>query len=91
MPYYIRLTHFFVIIAIYGRGFLTSTRRAFHLIISNPIRLLVIDKVCDFLIFIGKLCITAGIGILVFFFLLIELHKQKNMYRNYITILYHYY
>ena len=29
---------------------------------------LVIDKVCDFLIFLGKLCITAAIGILAFFF-----------------------
>ncbi|CAF2332821.1 unnamed protein product [Rotaria sp. Silwood2] len=58
----------YIITAIYGTGFFTSARRAFHLIVSNPLRLLVIDKVCDFLIFLGKLCITAGIGILAFFF-----------------------
>jgi choline transporter-like protein 2/4/5 len=58
----------YIITAIYGTGFFTSARRAFHLIISNPIRLLVIDKVCDFLIFLGKLCITAIVGILAFFF-----------------------
>ncbi|CAF3124472.1 unnamed protein product [Rotaria sp. Silwood2] len=58
----------YIITAIYGTGFFTSARRAFHIIISNPLRLLVIDKVCDFLIFLGRLCITAGIGILAFFF-----------------------
>ncbi|CAF0740148.1 unnamed protein product [Rotaria sordida] len=58
----------YIITAIYGTGFFTSARRAFHLIVSNPLRLLVIDKVCDFLIFLGKLCITVGIGILAFFF-----------------------
>lgn len=58
----------YIMTAIYGTGFFTSARRAFHLIISNPVRLLVIDKVCDFLIFFGKLCVTAGIGILAFFF-----------------------
>jgi choline transporter-like protein 2/4/5 len=58
----------YIITAIYGTGFITSARRAFHIIVSNPLRLLVIDKVCDFLMFLGKLCITAGIGILAFFF-----------------------
>ncbi len=58
----------YIITAIYGTGFFTSARRAFHLIISNPLRLLVIDKVCDFLIFLGKLCVTASIGTLAFFF-----------------------
>jgi choline transporter-like protein 2/4/5 len=58
----------YIITAIYGTGFFTSARRAFKIIISNPLRLLVIDKVCDFLIFLGKLCITAGIGIIAFFF-----------------------
>ncbi|CAF1532036.1 unnamed protein product, partial [Adineta steineri] len=58
----------YIITAIYGTRFFTSARRAFHLIVSNPLRLLVIDKVCDFLIFLGKLSITAGMGILAFFF-----------------------
>ena len=58
----------YIITAIYGTGFFTSARRAFHLIVSNPARLLVIDKVCDLLIFLGKICITASIGILAYFF-----------------------
>ncbi|CAF3472615.1 unnamed protein product [Rotaria sp. Silwood1] len=64
--------------AIYGSGFFTSARRAFKIIISNPIRLLVIDKVCDFLIFLGKLCITAGIGILAFFFFTHRIAQAEN-------------
>ena len=58
----------YIITAIYGTGFFTSARRAFHLIVSNPVRLMVIDKVCDFLIFLGKLCVTGGISILAYFF-----------------------
>jgi choline transporter-like protein 2/4/5 len=58
----------YIVTAIYGTGFITSAHRAFHIIVSNPLRLFVIDKVCDFLIFLGKLCITAGIGVLAFFF-----------------------
>lgn len=58
----------YIMTAIYGTGFFTSARRAFKVIISNPIQLLVIDKVCDFLIFLGKVCVTGGIGVLAFFF-----------------------
>ena len=58
----------YIITAIYGTGFLTSARRAFQLIVYNPARLLVIDKVCDFLILLGKLCVTASIGVLAYFF-----------------------
>ncbi|CAF3470200.1 unnamed protein product [Rotaria sp. Silwood1] len=68
----------YIITAIYGSGFFTSARRAFKIIISNPIRLLVIDKVCDFLIFLGKLCITAGIGILAFFFFTHRIAQAEN-------------
>ncbi|CAF3959337.1 unnamed protein product [Rotaria sordida] len=58
----------YIITAIYGTGFLTSAKRAFGLIVSNPLRLYVIDNGCYFLIFLGKLCITGGIGILAFLF-----------------------
>ncbi|CAF1313537.1 unnamed protein product [Rotaria sordida] len=68
----------YIITAIYGSGFFTSARRAFQIIISHPIRLLVIDKVCDFLIFLGKLCITAGIGILAFFFFTHRIAQAEN-------------
>ena len=68
----------YIITAIYGTGFLTSARRAFHLIVSNPLRLLVIDKVCDFLIFLGKLCVTAIIGILAFFFFTHRIAQAEN-------------
>lgn len=68
----------YIMTAIYGTGFFTSARRAFQLIISNPLRLLVIDKVCDFLMFIGKLAITAGIGILAFFFFTHRIAQAEN-------------
>ena len=68
----------YIVTAIYGTGFITSARRAFKIIVSNPLRLLVIDKVCDFLIFLGKICITAGIGILAFFFFTRRITKADD-------------
>ncbi|CAF3313153.1 unnamed protein product [Rotaria socialis] len=68
----------YILTAIYGKGFFTSARHAFAIIISNPIRLLVIDKVCDFLIFLGKICITGGIGVLVFFFFTHRIAQAEN-------------
>lgn len=68
----------YIITAIRGTGFFTSARRAFKIIISNPLRLLVIDKVCDFLIFLGKICITGGIGTLAFFFFTHRIAAAKN-------------
>lgn len=53
---------------IHGTGFCTSARHAFQLIVSNPLLFIAIDKVCDFIIALGKLCVTVGIGILAFFF-----------------------
>ncbi|CAF1214152.1 unnamed protein product [Rotaria sordida] len=63
---------------IIGFSEIVLARRAFHIIISNPLCLLVIGKVCDFLMFIGKLCITAGIGILAFFFFTHRIPQAKE-------------
>ena len=68
----------YIVTAIYGTGFITSARRAFKIIVSNPLRLLIVDKVCDFLIFLGKVCITAGIGILAFFFFTHRIVKAND-------------
>ena len=58
----------YIITAIYGTGFFRSARRAFIIIISNPLRLLVIDRTTEFLIFISKMMITISMGVLSFFF-----------------------
>ncbi|XP_069783616.1 choline transporter-like protein 2 isoform X2 [Narcine bancroftii] len=58
----------YIMIAIYGNNFCTSAKNAFFLLMRNIIRVVVLDKVTDFLLFLGKLLIVGGVGILGFFF-----------------------
>lgn len=58
----------YIMIAIYGRSFCTSARDALALLVSNPLRALVLDRVTDFVLFLGRLLITAGVGVLAFYF-----------------------
>ncbi|KFQ50611.1 Choline transporter-like 2, partial [Nestor notabilis] len=58
----------YIMIAIYGTNFCTSARNAFLLLMRNIIRVAVLDKVTDFLFFLGKLLVVGSVGILAFFF-----------------------
>ncbi|XP_029358242.1 choline transporter-like protein 2 isoform X2 [Echeneis naucrates] len=58
----------YIMIAIYGKSFCTSARDAFFLLMRNIIRVAVLDKVTDFLLFLGKLLIVGIVGIFSFFF-----------------------
>ncbi|XP_067951394.1 choline transporter-like protein 2 isoform X2 [Watersipora subatra] len=58
----------YILIAIYGKNFCTAAKDAFFLIMRNIVRVAVIDKVTDFLMFISKLVIVGTMTILSFFF-----------------------
>ncbi|XP_072255694.1 choline transporter-like protein 2 isoform X1 [Pyxicephalus adspersus] len=58
----------YIMIAIYGTNFCTSARNAFFLLMRNILRVAVLDKVTDFLLFLGKLLVVGCVGILAFFF-----------------------
>ncbi|XP_063057528.1 choline transporter-like protein 5-B isoform X1 [Engraulis encrasicolus] len=58
----------YIMIAIYGKNFCTSAREAFFLLMRNVVRVAVLDKVTDFLLFLGKLLISGSVGVLAFFF-----------------------
>uniref|UniRef100_A0A8C4H1X7 Choline transporter-like protein n=1 Tax=Dicentrarchus labrax TaxID=13489 RepID=A0A8C4H1X7_DICLA len=58
----------YLLIAIYGKSFCPSARDAFFLLMRNIIRVAVLDKVTDFLLFLGKLLIVGIVGIFSFFF-----------------------
>ena len=77
----------YIITSIYGTGFFTSARRAFHLIVSSPLQFLVIDKTADFLIFISKLTITASMGVLAYF---VFTHRIINN-KSYVPELHYYF
>ncbi|XP_049924273.1 choline transporter-like protein 2 isoform X2 [Epinephelus moara] len=58
----------YIMVAIYGKNFCTSARDAFLLLMRNMIRVAVLDKVTDFLLFLGKLLIVGLVGVFAFFF-----------------------
>ncbi|XP_061593605.1 choline transporter-like protein 5-B isoform X2 [Cololabis saira] len=58
----------YIMIAIYGKNFCTSSKEAFFLLMRNVVRVAVLDKVTDFLLLLGKLLISGGVGVLAFFF-----------------------
>ncbi|KAG7486524.1 hypothetical protein JOB18_032881 [Solea senegalensis] len=58
----------YIMIAIYGKSFCPSARDAFFLLMRNIVRVAVLDKVTDFLLFLGKLLIVGIVGIFSFFF-----------------------
>ncbi|XP_066547782.1 choline transporter-like protein 5-B isoform X2 [Amia ocellicauda] len=58
----------YIMIAIYGKNFCTSAKDAFFLLMRNVVRVAVLDKVTDFLLFLGKVLIAGSVGVLAFFF-----------------------
>ncbi|CAN9492997.1 unnamed protein product [Ophioblennius macclurei] len=57
----------YIMIAIYGKNFCVSARDAFMLLLRNAIRVVVLDKVTDLLLFFGKLLVVGGVGVLSFY------------------------
>ncbi|XP_036610052.1 choline transporter-like protein 5 [Trichosurus vulpecula] len=58
----------YIMIAIYGESFCAAARNAFMLVTRNVLRVAVLDTVTDFLLWMGKLLISLGIGVLGFMF-----------------------
>lgn len=50
--------------AIYGHSFCKSAQRAFTVIVSNALRVAAINSVGDFLLFLGKLAVTASVVVI---------------------------
>uniref|UniRef100_A0A673AGA3 Choline transporter-like protein n=1 Tax=Sphaeramia orbicularis TaxID=375764 RepID=A0A673AGA3_9TELE len=58
----------YIMVAIYGKNFCTSARDAFFLLMRNVVRVAVLDRVTDFLLFLGKVLIAGGVGVIAFLF-----------------------
>ncbi|XP_013392467.1 choline transporter-like protein 2 isoform X2 [Lingula anatina] len=58
----------YILIAVYGKNFCTSAKNAFFLIMRNIVRVVVIDKVADFLLLIAKLVVVAATTAGAYFF-----------------------
>jgi len=58
----------YILTAIYGSNFCKSAKEAFSLILRNMVRVAVLDKVTDFLLFLGKVVITSTVALLSFWY-----------------------
>merc|ERR550519_3316486 len=58
----------YILTAINGTNFCKSAKDAFSIILRNVVRVAVLDKVTDFLIFLGKVVITSTVALLSFFY-----------------------
>ncbi|XP_056267628.1 choline transporter-like protein 4 [Pseudoliparis swirei] len=72
----------YIMIAIYGKNFCVSAKNAFMLLMRNVVRVVVLDKVTDLLLFFGKLLVVAGVGILSFFFFSRRILLPGNTFRS---------
>uniref|UniRef100_A0A1B6ECV3 Choline transporter-like protein n=1 Tax=Clastoptera arizonana TaxID=38151 RepID=A0A1B6ECV3_9HEMI len=57
----------YIMCAIHGKNFCASAKDAFQLLMRNVIRVVFVDKVTDFLFFLGKMVITIGMMVLSYF------------------------
>ncbi|XP_050024486.1 choline transporter-like protein 4 isoform X1 [Dermacentor andersoni] len=57
----------YIMIAIYGKNFCSSAKEAFKLLMRNVVRVVVLDKVTDLLLLVGKLVIVGIVAVPTFF------------------------
>ncbi|GAB1300957.1 Choline transporter-like protein 4 [Apodemus speciosus] len=72
----------YIMIAIYGKNFCISAKNAFMLLMRNVVRVVVLDKVTDLLLFFGKLLVVGGVGVLSFFFFSGRIKGQGKDFEN---------
>lgn len=77
-------------VAIYGKNFCSSAKDALALLAANPLRAIVLDRITDFILFLGRLLITVGVGILGFNFFAGNFYVDPS-YRKYFQPELHYY
>jgi choline transporter-like protein 2/4/5 len=61
-------TNAYIMTAIYGYNFCKAGGKAFSLILRNIIRVAVLDKVTDFLLFVGKLVVVGAVVVVSYFY-----------------------
>jgi len=72
----------YIMCAIHGKNFCTSAKDAFSLLVSNMVRVFVLDKVTDFLFFLSKILVSIGVASILYSFL--EYVTKKDL--NYVMV-----
>lgn len=66
--------------AIHGKPFCSSARSAFNLLMRNFLRAIALDKVVEFLLFLTKILVTAGMGATTYVYFMREEFVEKLHY-----------
>ncbi|KAJ0181029.1 hypothetical protein K1T71_003114 [Dendrolimus kikuchii] len=78
----------YIMCAVHGQNFCKSARDAFSLLMRNIIRVVVLDKVTDFIFFLSKLLISIGVGVAVYYLLqwsfVYEVTQGQQLHYNYV-------
>ncbi|CAK1599547.1 unnamed protein product [Parnassius mnemosyne] len=78
----------YIMCAVHGKNFCTSARDAFSLLMRNIMRVIVLDKVTDFIFFLSKLLISIGVGFAVYYLLqwnyVYEVTQGERLHYSYI-------
>ncbi|XP_039765565.1 choline transporter-like 2 isoform X3 [Pararge aegeria] len=78
----------YIMCAVHGKNFCRSASDAFSLLMRNILRVVVLDKVADFIFFLSKLLISIGVGFAVYYLLewnyVYEVTKGERLHYNYV-------
>ncbi|XP_069121444.1 choline transporter-like protein 2 [Argopecten irradians] len=73
----------YIIVAVYGKNFCSAAKDAFFLILRNVVRAVVLDKLTDYVLFLSKLVVTAGVGVGSYFWF----QGKINFFSGYVPTL----
>ncbi|CAH2100196.1 unnamed protein product [Euphydryas editha] len=78
----------YIMCAVHGKNFCRSANDAFSLLMRNIVRVVVLDKVADFIFFLSKLLISIGVGFAVYYLLewnyVYEVTGGERLHYNYV-------
>ncbi|XP_050359441.1 choline transporter-like 2 isoform X3 [Nymphalis io] len=78
----------YIMCAVHGKNFCRSANEAFSLLMRNIVRVVVLDKVADFIFFLSKLLMSIGVGFAVYYLLewnyVYEVTKGERLHYNYV-------
>lgn len=78
----------YIMCAVHGKNFCRSANDAFSLLMRNIIRVVVLDKVADFIFFLSKVLISVGVGFAVYYLLawnyVYEVTRGERLNYNYV-------
>ncbi|KAF5306741.1 hypothetical protein FQA39_LY01499 [Lamprigera yunnana] len=80
----------YIMCAIHGKNFCASAKDAFNLLMRNVIRVFVLDKVTDFLLFLSKILVTGVVTCIAYAVFATDFVKfidQSRLHYNYVPVI----